>query len=511
MKTLYTWVLLAGAGMLPACTVNYYGVPGGHAHTSTHTYETDTVYVNNNTTTVITQSGTVGGPAGGYAGNGPVRQPPVRGGYGQPGGVRTTPGSYPPPRTNGGVRPEPGGQTTAGPVRTTPGNGPVRGPGHGGSATPGSGSTGTNGGTNAGTGGSTTGQTPHDYQTGGIKPIPTSAGSPVTPAPVKPETAVPGPPRTGGIKPVRPTEQPNTGDGQTGSSGQGSDYQTGGIKPIPNGSPAGGNGGVVQPPVDGPTGGIKPVKPTEQPNGGGSSQGGDFQTGGIKPVRENQPTGGIKPVKSTEQPGTGGNSPAGDDFQTGGIKPIPPTATPANPTTSQPQGTEVVYQTGGIKPIRESQPAGSSTETVQPGSMSSNGGTKAAPVLMFAKMPCRGYCPSYTATIWPNGRVVYVGQANVEHVGTYELRMEPATVASIQQQAQSVNFNELPGSFASGNADIPATMLTMYGPSGSSKTVSVEDNAPAEVQALYDYIHNAITQVVASSEFSEERAPRRGR
>jgi hypothetical protein len=107
---------------------------------------------------------------------------------------------------------------------------------------------------------------------------------------------------------------------------------------------------------------------------------------------------------------------------------------------------------------------------------------------------------------------VYVGQQNVPRIGTFELKLAPATVASIQQQAQSVHFNELPASFASGTTDIPATVLTMYGAQGSSKTVTVEDSAPDEVQALFDYINGTVTQLVAKTGFNEEKlAPRRGR
>jgi hypothetical protein len=441
--------MLAGAGLLPACTVNNYGTgPGGpgrpHRSGVVRTYQTDTVYVNGST--ISTPPPPPGGTRGGYAGNGPGRppvQPPVRGGYGQPGGVRTPTGSHPPPRT-GGIRPPasghsttPGGGTgnphpptgsgtTAGPVRTTP----VDSPGHSGGA--GTGSTTSTGGSTGGSGGTTTGQSPHEYPTGGIKPIPTRANGGATSAPTRTETAVPGP--------------------QTGSTPQVDDYATGGIKPIPNTSP----------------------------NTGSTAS-----------------SGGTTHAETPQ-----------DNYQTGGIKPIPTNA--QGPDKVAPQSTEVAYGTGGIKPIPGTQPASQGEGASTP---ASEGVTAAAmPALMFVKMPCRGTCPSYTATVWPDGRVVYVGQQNVPHLGTYELRLEPATVASIQQQARTLGFAELPGSFASGMTDIPATVLTMYGAGGSPKTVSVEDAAPAEVQALFDYINGTLNQLVASSEFSEERVrPRRTR
>jgi hypothetical protein len=121
-------------------------------------------------------------------------------------------------------------------------------------------------------------------------------------------------------------------------------------------------------------------------------------------------------------------------------------------------------------------------------------------------MQCRGTCPAYTATIWPDGRVRYEGQQHVARLGTYELRMEPAALASIQQQAHGLGFSELQETYASGVTDIPATVLTMYLASGA-KTVSVEDSAPAEVQALFDSIDSTILQLVANA--PEERVNRR--
>ena len=108
MNTLNQMLALVCVAALPACTVNYYGHGTGRAawHRAPHqrpatgaTDGRDTVYVNTGSTTVITQPGVVGAPAGGGYATGPTRTPPppVRGGYGygQPGGVRTPPNNYP--------------------------------------------------------------------------------------------------------------------------------------------------------------------------------------------------------------------------------------------------------------------------------------------------------------------------------------------------------------------------------------------------------------------------------
>lgn len=540
MKSLYAFLALACAGALPACTVNRYYAPGygpGYGPGGVREYHTtDTVYVNTGNTTIINQSGTVGGPRGGYATNGPGRTtpppPPPR--TGPPAGSypppRTNPpaGSYPPPRTNppprqptAGTTPPPAGPTrqpttgttppptTQPPTGGQPGNlsqspitGPVRTPGgtpppagSGSTVTPTPGTISGNGGIKTGNGGTI----------GGNGSIKTGSGSTSTGTP----GSLSGSGTTGMPGTIGGTISGNggirTGSGSTPTGQTSQQYPTGGIKPIPTTT----SQPTASLPVSSETGATGTVT-----NGGG------IRTGGIKPSRDTQPV-------------VAGEDSAPADYSTGGIKPIPTTTTPnsAPATTASDNIVRGPGRTGGIKPARGSElTAGGEAPIAADGSLSAGseapvtsapapGGTlsgsnlikTATPALMFAKMPCRGTCPSYTATIWPDGRVVYVGQQNVAHLGTYELKMEPATVAAIQQQAKQANFNGLAASYTNGATDIPATVLTMYGAGGSPKTVTVEDGAPAEVQALFDYVNGTINQLVAGSQFNEERAPRRGR
>lgn len=548
MKSLYAFLALACVGALPACTVNRYYAPGYGPGGVREYHTTDTVYVNTGGTTIINQSGTVGGPQGGYANNGPGRTtpppPPPR--ANGPVGTYPPPRTTPPPRNTGGVRtPPPTRQPTAGtpPPPTTypptggqPGTGPVRNPGNpitpppagngnpvtptpgtlgggvrnnpggsasGGTSTTPAGSSGTNNGSGmsnnpggtAGTpittpgGPGSSGSTPNGTLGGGVR---TNTGGTTT---VGGGNTAGGGIRTGGIKPSR-NNQPTT----TNEDLAPAEYPTGGIKPIPT---------TPGPPTASTPGNLEPAPTSTGQNSGG------IRTGGIKPSRNNQPT-------TNED-----LAPA--EYPTGGIKPIPTTTTttPA-PVAENPTGG---IRTGGIKPSRGSDTGGGRvlTSSDMPGTLAPMPGSgapadapqtlgevapgkAAAPALMFSKMPCRGTCPSYTATIWPDGRVMYVGQQNVAHIGTYELHLEPAAVAAMQQQARQANFDGLAASYTNGATDIPATVLTMYGTGGSFKTVTVEDGAPAEVQALFDYVNGTINQLVAGSQFPEERpTQRRGR
>ncbi|MDO7877493.1 DUF6438 domain-containing protein [Hymenobacter sp. ASUV-10] len=563
MKSLYAFLALACVGALPACTVHrhYYG-PGYEQGGVREYHTTDTVYVNTGSTTIINQSGTVGGPRGGYVTTGPGRTTPP------PPPPRNYPpaGSYPPPRTNppprntGGVRTPPAGPTRQPTAGTNP---PPAGPGR--QPTSGSGTT-----PSPGTQPPTSGQPGNLSQSpitgpvrtpGGTTP-PAGSGSPVTSTPgtisgnggiktgngstsgggtVSPGGTIGG---NGGIKTGNgstPTGAPGSLSGSVTTGTPGTISGNGGIK-TGNGGTISGNGGIKtgngstptgQTPQQYPTGGIKPIPNTpSQPTASlpvSSETGvtGPATNGGIR-------TGGIKPSRDT-QPVTAGEDSAPADYSTGGIKPIPTTTTP-NSTPATTPADNIVRgpgRTGGIKPARGREltaageapiaadgslsTGGEATATPAPapapgGTLSGSNPVKTAtPALMFAKMPCRGTCPSYTATIWPDGRVVYVGQQNVAHLGTYELKLEPAKVEAIQQQAKQANFNGLAASYTNGATDIPATVLTMYGAGGSAKTVTVEDSAPAEVQALFDYVNGTINQLVAGSQFNEQRAPRRGR
>ena len=225
-------------------------------------------------------------------------------------------------------------------------------------------------------------------------------------------------------------------------------------------------------------------------SGGGGVRTGGIRTGGYKPPRGNgdvPPTGG-EPDEPTAQPtgngGNGGNGTLGQaPVRTGGYK--PPRGEAGNGASEE----NVTIRTGRVR--GNDNPAGGNLAVAA---------TKEFPALLFAKMPCRGTCPSYTATVWPNGRVLYVGQQNVPRIGSFELMLPAATVAAMQEQAQQAGFSELQESYASGATDIPATMLTMYGRDGSAKTVSVEDAAPAQVQALFSYIDGELGRAAGGGE-----------
>ncbi len=391
MKNAATFLALLGVMALPACTVNYYGVgPGGPRRGNHYDYRDST------STTVITQSGTVGLPPGSGNGNGGVR-PPVRNG-GSNGGS--------PQPTYGGVR---GPGRTGSTAASTP---PVKSP---------------------------------VYVVGGIK-----SPAPAT-APVKDPVYI-----AGGIKgPYTPPTKADPAPVRHGGS-------IGGVRAEP----------ADEEPVKDPlygTGGIKGPHPVIKTDPALATGGG---IGGVR----SEPAADEQPVKDPL-------------YGTGGIKgPHPVVKNEPAPTGS----------IGGVR----SEPAADEQPIMGGPGKDDEMGNK--PAFVFTKSSCLGPCPSYTATVWADGRVRYNGQLNVPRIGTFNLRMAPATVALLLQQAKGVGFTELRDHYASGATDIPATTLTIYQANGRSKTVVVEDNAPEEVNALFGNVAAAVSSVAGGN--AENRA-----
>ncbi|GAA3918009.1 DUF6438 domain-containing protein [Hymenobacter algoricola] len=122
--------------------------------------------------------------------------------------------------------------------------------------------------------------------------------------------------------------------------------------------------------------------------------------------------------------------------------------------------------------------------------------TQAAPVIVFRKTSCLGPCPEYEATIYPDGRVSYMGRSNVPKMGAHEFRLAPATVKKMLADAQSLGFRKLNDRYTTKNvADLPSTFLSIRQPAGTLKTVQVEDAAPAGLQALLDYISQELDKI----------------
>lgn len=122
-----------------------------------------------------------------------------------------------------------------------------------------------------------------------------------------------------------------------------------------------------------------------------------------------------------------------------------------------------------------------------------------APVIVFRQTPCFGICPDYDATIYPNGRVTYVGRQHTKLTGTHELKLPAATVAMILAEARNIGFRKLQPHYTENTSDLPSTFLSIRQPDGTLKTVQVEEGAPASLQKLLHYISGELDKISSNT------------
>ncbi|UOG73784.1 DUF6438 domain-containing protein [Hymenobacter tibetensis] len=125
--------------------------------------------------------------------------------------------------------------------------------------------------------------------------------------------------------------------------------------------------------------------------------------------------------------------------------------------------------------------------------------TTAAPVIVFRKTPCFGTCPHYEASIYADGRVAYEGFKYAPVEGKRELKMPISTINSILAEAKAVGFAGLPDTYSAGVSDLPSTVLTLRPATGPAKTVTVEGNAPVELQNLLQHVQKQVEESLGAS------------
>lgn len=114
------------------------------------------------------------------------------------------------------------------------------------------------------------------------------------------------------------------------------------------------------------------------------------------------------------------------------------------------------------------------------------------PVLVFQRTPCYGTCPSYTATIFADGRVEYDGQRFVNLLGKHTLSLPLATVQQMLAEAKRIDFNKLQEKYSGNTSDLPATIITVHPVGQPAKAVYAEEDIPANLQGYIKYLQSKI-------------------
>jgi hypothetical protein len=114
------------------------------------------------------------------------------------------------------------------------------------------------------------------------------------------------------------------------------------------------------------------------------------------------------------------------------------------------------------------------------------------PVLVYQRTPCYGRCPTYTATIFADGRVEYDGQRFVSLLGKHTLSLPPATVAAMLAEAKRINFSSLANRYAGHTSDLPASIITVHPVGQPLHAVYASEGIPESLQGYITYLNSCL-------------------
>lgn len=106
----------------------------------------------------------------------------------------------------------------------------------------------------------------------------------------------------------------------------------------------------------------------------------------------------------------------------------------------------------------------------------------------FEKTACFGQCPTYTMTFYSNGWVALNGRANIDKLGTYEMKLGKKEVKGLMEKLNKLGFCDLEEMYGMGISDFPSTKMTMTC-SGAQKTVTAVVEMPENLIEFIDETH----------------------
>jgi hypothetical protein len=112
--------------------------------------------------------------------------------------------------------------------------------------------------------------------------------------------------------------------------------------------------------------------------------------------------------------------------------------------------------------------------------------------LVFRRTLCYGICPSYTATIFRDGRVAYVGERFVPLMGTRSDSLPQATVMAMLDEARRINFTALQSQYTSNVSDLPSTIIAVYFPGRHMHRVEATQGMPDNLNGYITYLRDRI-------------------
>lgn len=113
-------------------------------------------------------------------------------------------------------------------------------------------------------------------------------------------------------------------------------------------------------------------------------------------------------------------------------------------------------------------------------------------LMIFSKSSCYGKCPTYTATITPEGVVDFNSRGNTPVIGIHTLQAREGFVDEVMERANNIKFYDLQDKYDSEYVtDIPSTTLKIE-TTERSKSVYSRYKSPEEVKEFYNFIHDEL-------------------
>ena len=105
-------------------------------------------------------------------------------------------------------------------------------------------------------------------------------------------------------------------------------------------------------------------------------------------------------------------------------------------------------------------------------------------VFEIQKQRCFGDCPVYTLTIYDNGLMEYIGEANTKKIGTYSKKLNINDLRKLTKEFRDGGFFNFKNVYRSFVPDLQTIIIT-FAEDGVSKTISgKEEGRPEELLVL---------------------------
>jgi len=100
---------------------------------------------------------------------------------------------------------------------------------------------------------------------------------------------------------------------------------------------------------------------------------------------------------------------------------------------------------------------------------------------------CYGECPSYTITVYPDGKVIYVGKEFVERKGKFESRISSEKMKEILDEAKRINYFQMQDVYDAYITDIPSC-ISIISAEGQQKKIMNRAEGPEELNQFQRYL-----------------------